>query len=298
MRAVSRQERTVKRTKKAAVQAQEVIEVAYTNVRCKECRAKGKRFEDGSRQIKHEKVCSKARTADGRQMFEAEAEAKAAQKPAVPRQRRSPEATPAKASSGGTVGLSAECKRLRDAEGMAWWRIGWELKLPGSANNVREGKSGAAQARKLYAQANGGKPHEPATRAARERAVKNPKHAANLGSKTDRKITLVERGHVIPTDTPNEEVLAMVRGRTIEWAIDVRALAGGDGEPHWLNQEARVHPDEDCVVLETDEDGEPILSKDGSRVIRFREYMGRDQNGNAMSGPTRTVRVNRIHTVR
>lgn len=40
-------------------------------------------------------------------------------------------------------------KELRDT-GMAWWAIAHEMGLPGSAPNVKAGKSGAARARMLY----------------------------------------------------------------------------------------------------------------------------------------------------
>lgn len=273
---MSRQEATARRTRKGAAQAEEAIARAIRRIKCRECSGKGTEA-DGVKTIDHAPTCSR---------YE-----KPAQKAATPRQRaRAVKATPATPQPG-TVDLAAECKQLRET-GMAWWRIGWELKLPGCGETVATGKSGAAQARKLYAQANGGQA-APSTRAPSKRtprANQPPKHAGNLGTKTDRKITLVERGHVIPTDLPDEEVLAMVRGRTIEWGINVSRLAGSNDDEVWSGQEARVHPD--WLVMEED------LSKDGSRVIRFREFLGRDDQGKLMSGPTRTVRVNAIHTVR
>lgn len=339
---MSRQERTASRVRKGTAKAEQVIKAVASTIRCKECNAKGRRYEDGSKEIKHNRECSRVRNAAGEPTVVAKkakvpAQRKSAetarcpkcrqsgpskkeivhrvsctsygegkvqpiarivpgerapQKPATSSPRKPSGTTPKEASSGGTVDLAAECKRLRDGEGMAWWRIGYELKLPGAANNVREGKGGAAQARRLYAQANNGIPHTPRTRSARERAEKTPRHAANVGTKTDRKIALVERGHVIPQDLSDEEVLAMVAGKVIEWGINVSRLCGDDDNELWLGQEARVHPVD--VVME-----EEPSKVDGSRVVRFREYLGIDSDtGRHMSGPTRTVRVNAIHTVR
>ena len=94
--------------------------------------------------------------------------------------------------------------------------------------------------------------------------------------------------HVIPEDMPDEEVVAMLAGRWIEWGVNLADLCPGPDE--WYNHEARVHP-EYCIV-----DEEP--AKDGSRTLRFREFLGRDERGNLLSGPTRTVRLRSIHTVR
>jgi len=95
---------------------------------------------------------------------------------------------------------------------------------------------------------------------------------------------------------PDEEVEAYVRGRTIEWAIDMARLTNTDpntwGEGRWVQQDARVHVDEQWVrVIDREEEGK-------DRVLYFREYGGRDKEGNHMSGPTRVVRVDAIFTVR
>jgi hypothetical protein len=295
---VSRQERAAKRLRRDLAKAGG-IDAAYTRIKCPECGTKGRRYEDGSKEIKHDRECSRVRNAEGERVTPPKkakvpaprAAAKAAQKPAKPRTKPSAETATPKPAKSGMGDLAAECKRLRDGEGMAWWKIGHTLGLPGSADNVKQGKGGAAQARRLYAQANGGTPHVPRTRTAREKADKTPRHAANAGTKTDRKITLVERGHVIPQDMPDEEVIAMLAGRVIEWGINVSALCGSDDNEEWLNQESRVHPVD--VVMEEE------LSRDGSRVVRFREYLGIDSDtGRHMGGHTKTVRVDRIHTVR
>lgn len=280
---MSRQERTARATRAADKEAVQVITAAVQRIKCRQCGGKGVRV-DGTSSIDHTAECPRAEAKPARvpRQRPAKTDAKATTRPAAT-------AGTTATATAGTADPAAECKRLRDEEGMAWWRIGFTLGLPGSADNVKTGKSGAAAARRLYAQANGGS----RPTASRGQSVRKPavvRHEANSGSKVDRKMTLLEQGHVIPRDMPDEEVLALVRGRTIEWGINIATLCGG--EDQWMNQEARVHPDPDWVIIEE----EP--AKDGSRVLRFREYAGTDQHGNKMSGPTRTIRVDRIHTVR
>lgn len=184
--------------------------------------------------------------------------------------------------------LASRVRSLRDGEGMAWWRIAHVLMLPGSADNVAQGKSGAAYARKLYASTNGGS-LPPTSPRRRTTAAAKPSGPGATGTKTERKLAIVAGEHVIPTDMSDEEVVAWLKGRTIEWGINLATLCG-HGEDHWLNQEARVHP-EDVIIDE-------YPDSNGGRVVRFREYLGIDDRGQHMAGPTRTVRLSAIHTVR
>lgn len=208
-----------------------------------------------------------------------------------PKESKAAEATPPRPSlsQGGTVDLATECKRLRDEGGMAWWLIGKTLGLPGAGDSATTGKSGAHQARRLYATKNGGE--VPRTRAPRNGGVKAEKGPAERGSKTDRKVALTIGEHVIPEDLDEDSVVAMLAGRVIEWGVNLADLCPGPDE--WFNHEARVHPT-DVIV---DEDP----SKDGSRTIRFREfhgYIGEGRDRRVLCGPTRTVRLRSIHTVR
>jgi hypothetical protein len=214
-----------------------------------------------------------------------------AQKAAVPTQRVSPESTTPNGSSSPIVELAAECRRLRDEQGMAWWLIGKTLGLPGAGDSATTGKGGAHRARRLYA-SNG--VEVPRTRAPRN-GSQPAKGPGQRGSKTERKIMVTMGAHVIPEDYTDEEVVAHVAGRTIEWGINLRRLCGV-GEDFWTNQEARVHPTD--VIIDED------LDPEGGRVLRFREFHGYDSDpksrkfGEPLAGPTRTVRVSAIHTVR
>lgn len=193
---------------------------------------------------------------------------------------------------------AAECKRLRDSENMAWWLIGQRLKLAGEASTASdpEAKRGAGAARRLYAAANRGV--VPRSHAPRKGSTPKPTHAGAAGTLTDRKTMLVTQGHVIPRDMPDEEVEALLVGRTIHWAIDMALLTGtdpdtwGPEDKRWVEQDAKVH-----VLPENVWVGE--LEGTEGRVVKFREYAGFDTDRQRhMSGPTKVVRVDSIFTVR
>ncbi len=192
---------------------------------------------------------------------------------------------------------ATEVKRLRD-QGESWWIIGQRLGLAGPASSASEAeaKRGAGAARRLYAAANRG--IVPRTHAPRKGTTPKVQTVGNAGTITARKTQLVEHGHVIPRDMTDDEVEAMLLGRTIVWAIDLARLTDtdpdswGSADKRWVEQEARVHvlPTWVKVVDRSDE------GKD--RVVFFREYGGRDKEGRHLSGPTRCVRVDSIFTVR
>ncbi len=193
--------------------------------------------------------------------------------------------------------LALRVKELRDTQNMPWWRIGQELRLAGPATTASDpiAKAGAGRARSLYAAANRGE--VPRTNKPRTGAVVKPTGPGRGGTVTMRKQMLVDQGHVIPRDMSDEEVQALVTGRTIEWAIDMARITNtdpatwGPEDGRWCKQDARVHVDPRWVYVYVDEDT-------GERIVRFREYAGRDDRGNHMSGPTRTVRVDAIYTIR
>jgi hypothetical protein len=204
---------------------------------------------------------------------------------------------------GKTVGVALngqsdpqEVKALRDG-GMAWWVIGQKLGLSGAASSASEpeAKRGAGRARALYAAANRGE--VPRTHKPRAGATVKPTGPGRGGSVVSRKEQLVNEGHVIPRDMPDEEVEALVLGRTIEWAIDLARLTEtdpdtwGDADRRWVSNDAKVHVDPQWVYVSTEDSGE--------RTLRFREYAGYDTDRQKhMSGPTRVVRVDSIYTIR
>lgn len=259
-----RQERVARRAKRAVADANKIVAAATAEVRAKRFRCTICKAVGPQGGIPHLDTCSKA------------------QKPATPTRAARPAQRPTPASSGGSVDLAGQVRQMRDGDKMAWRAIGLALGLEGS-------NDGAGTARKLYGQTNGGV--VPRTHAPRKGSTPKLQGPGRNGSELDRKIALAEGRSQFTDDMSDEEILAAVQGRVIKWAIDIKALSGGKGEQSWMTEEARVHP----VYSIIDED----LARNGSRTIRFREYHGVDpQTGRHLSGPTRTVRVWDIYTVR
>lgn len=186
------------------------------------------------------------------------------------------------------LATAQEVKRLRDEGQLSWMAIGAKLGLPGS-------KSGAGSARRYYAMVNQGE--VPRSQAPRKGSTPKPSGPASRGVPAYlRKERLVRDGHVIPRDTPDEEVEAMLVGRRIEWAVDLAALTQtdpatwGPEDKRWKVEEARVHVDPQWVKVVPDDRW--------GRVVYFREYAGYDTDRRRhMSGPTRVVKVDAIYTV-
>lgn len=270
---MARQERTARATKAAGTKVTKIIEEATRSatgyVVCRGCGTRGSKAT--LKANGHGRDCKNpAQTAPA-----------PTSKPQAPRTAPQPR-------TGGSVDQATECRRLRDEQGMAWWLIGKTLGLPGAGNSAASGKSGAHQARRLYAST--GK-EVPRTRAPRGKAAE-PKGPGQVGTKTERKVALTMGDHVIPEDMPDEEVVALVAGRKIEWGLNLADISPGPDE--WYNYEAAVHPTDVMV----DEDP----AADGSRTLRFREFYGYEKDRNneikAVAGPTRTVRLRSIHTVK
>jgi hypothetical protein len=276
---MARQERTATRTRKAAEQADAIIADATSRAQRTLSQAAG--FVP---KLKKCPVCATTGTL---------AELKAAghgkgcmvNAPQVDAKPR------AKVTAGArVVTTAADPQRASQAErahtmrnaGQSWMAIGAALGLPGA-------KSGAAAARKLYAEFYGSHKAAPGVqRRGKER------HEATVGAKRDRREQVQFGTGLIKPDMPDDEVLALLRGKTVEWAIDLRRLADGKGEPEWCEQDAKVHPT-DAIIEQ--------VGPNGDRCIRFRTLEGwteQDKQGNSepISGPTRTVRLAAIHTVR
>lgn len=210
---------------------------------------------------------------------------------ARPARKAATEAPPTPAPSQGkaqAVATPEAVRAMRDG-GATWMEVGKHFGLPGA-------KYGAGRARQLYAAVNGGV--VPRAYKPRAGAVVKPQGPASRSIPDYvRKQALVDNGHVIPRDMPDEEVEAYLVGRRIEWAIDMAKLTKSDpetwgGEFRWVKQEAKVHPNPEWVYVYEDDNT-------GERVVRFREYGGYDTDrGRHMAGPTRVVRVDAIFTVR
>lgn len=254
---MGRQERTARTTKKAVAQAEAIIsaptEAGYVAKRCPVCKASGSIAE--LRASGHGKNCT--------------AEPPVTKVTTTKRVVREP-VDEQQALQG------EKCEQMRN-EGASWMAIGKALGLPGA-------KFGAAAARKLYAQ-HTGESHQKAPGLARK---VSSRHAATVGAKRDRRAQVHFGTGLIDEEQTDEQVLELLRGKTIVWSIDLKRLADGKGEPEWCDVEAKVHPDFIRVEL---------VGPLHNRCVRFRELLGMD-DGKPISGPTRTVRLAAIHTVR
>jgi hypothetical protein len=271
---VTRQERTARATRKAAEQAETIIAEATSKARrgdqdkrCPVCRTVGDLA--WLKANGHGKRC----TSTPRVL----AEAIGAQIDAKPRAKVTAGARVVRKPDAASDPLGAQCLELRE-QGLSWMAIGAKLGLPGA-------KSGAAAARKLYA-AHTGQSHRAAP--GLPKAPRARRHAAQVGSKASRRERVQLGTGLISDDMPDEAVVTLLAGKTIQWAIDLKRLADGRGEPEWAEQEAKVHPT--YIRIE--------FGKLEERCVRFREHLGEDKHGNVISGPTRTVRLAAIHTVR
>ncbi len=183
----------------------------------------------------------------------------------------------------------AEVVRLRGT-GMAWWLIAYTLGLPGSADNVKQGKSGASKARRLYVLASGG----PLPPTARSLAAKQPDPfgtgAKPVGQRTRRDVIrkAPATDSMFTPDHTEEEICEMLRGKRLTF---INSITGTE-------EQVRVHRDSKIVVSLVKEPGwHPPLTL--GRAVTFRDGDAQDDRGlemkfQGMPGSTRTVRLSAI----
>lgn len=171
--------------------------------------------------------------------------------------------------------LGLRVKELRDG-GMAWWAIGWELKLPGSADNVAQGKSGASKARRLYVLGTGG----PLPATARSLASKRPDPfgpgAKPVGTRTKRDVIRKDPSldSMFTDEHTDEEIVEMLRGKKVTFQNRVSGV----------QEDTRVHRTATCYI-ETTPSG---------RCITFRDASAEDDSRcepkfRGLPGATRTI---------
>jgi hypothetical protein len=160
--------------------------------------------------------------------------------------------------------LAVQVRELR-ASGLAWWAIGYKLGLKGSGPSVKQGKTGAAHARRLWEKAWG--PTYKDTSVQRDTKAR----------KVERALTQPGKPY-FTGDAPDVEVLDAVRGKSIEWTT---RLGAGDTVVCSI-QTAIVGPRPEIV-----------LGPKG-RVLKFYEL---PEEGSRISGSLRSVYVDRIEKV-
>lgn len=162
--------------------------------------------------------------------------------------------------------LALRVRELR-AAGEAWWRIAQTLDLPGAGASAKEGKTGAAHARRAWEKA-WGKTYSDTTVPRETKAIK-----------TERALTEPGRPY-FAADTTDAEILDRVRGKEIEWAT---RLGAGDGVVCSI-QKAIVSGFHKADVVQGPK----------GRVLKFYEL---PEQGSRVSGPLRSVYVDRIEKV-
>lgn len=176
-----------------------------------------------------------------------------------------------------TYDLAVEVRKLR-GQGAAWWRIAYELQLPGHGPSAIQGKSGAAFARRLWERA-WGKTYTDGERAPRE----------TKADKRERAVTMEARP-VFSEETPESEIISRIMGQSIHWNARVGNGVGAVVSP----QEAFVHPDPRTIRI--------IMGPKG-RVVEFFEAIDAAQlkvdpaRSIAKTGPRRSVYLSRIERV-
>lgn len=181
-------------------------------------------------------------------------------------------------------------KAGRDA-GTPWWRIAFDLGLPGSADNVAQGKSGAGLARRIYASKFGALPPRVVSEKTRQRrhrdATTSETVKAVRATPRDERIAKVKGGEaVLDLSLDDDAMRAALVGRTLVWSINLADMDGGPDD--YSDDSATVHPR--YCKFET---------HGGERCVAFRELDTAAKGDARMNpGPTRVVRLSRIHTVR
>lgn len=158
-----------------------------------------------------------------------------------------------------------EIKTRRDA-GMAWWQIAFELSLPGSADNVAQGKSGASRARSIYKKVLGDYP-----KTQRIRRGNDESQTAATGSRRRNRqghevIKALPGQPVFADSVSDDDVIATIRGKEIAW--DIFTVNPLTGSSEFMMTDEQVVHEQAAVTMRRD--------KEGFRYVTFREGVGTD----------------------
>lgn len=182
--------------------------------------------------------------------------------------------------------MAEQVKTLRDA-GKAWWQIGYELGLPGSADTVAKGKGGAAYARKVYKSKYGEVPRTQVRNGSRSRKAEKNEHVRALKESTKTaRVEAVRSGEaVIKPDMTDLEVVEMLDGRMITWSFNL-ANVDNQGDEFF-----------DCTIGVF----KGTLKVKGLGVDRYVDFREYDPTApvavRGIPGGLRSVRLSSIHTV-
>ena len=156
--------------------------------------------------------------------------------------------------------------RIMREKGMVWWQLAYALGLPGSADALPKGKSGAGYARRLYAKAFGEKPSG---------RVASTKGSATLAARV--------MGSFFREGQLDDEIISAVLGKKLIWRILLRDATG-----------TVVNEKEDEAVA-SPRKVSMIETPDGGRALRFNSVIRSDDNALIWwPGSERTVRVDSV----
>lgn len=179
---------------------------------------------------------------------------------------------------------AAQIKERRDL-GMAWWQIAFELGLPGSADNVAQGKSGASRARSIYKKVLGDYPKTQRIRKGPDESLASATGSRRRNRHGHEVVRAAAGQSVFPEETSDEDIVAAVLGKKIEWEMWREDLTG---KVEFVGTDEQiVHERFRCKI---------ITNADGERILQFREGVGNDlpPEYRGMAGKYRSVYVHRI----
>lgn len=176
-----------------------------------------------------------------------------------------------------TYDLAVEIRKLRVNKAMAWWRIAQELELPGAGASAKQGRAGAAFARRVWRAAYGQTYSE--TNANRE--TKDEKTVRYAGESA--------RSY-FATDDPEMYIIGKLKGSHIEW---VTKLPVPDGLVTSL-QETYVHDDPRLIWVKEGPKGRYVefYEQPDPELLRLNPT-----KAIAKGGPLRSVYLDRITKV-
>lgn len=177
-----------------------------------------------------------------------------------------------------TYAKAVEIRRQREA-GEAWWRIAQAMGLPGAGASAKQGKSGAAFARRIWERA-WGKTYGDSERALRE--TRDVKREATV---------LAPHRSAFRDGTTDQEIAAAILGNKIYWSARL-----GTGE-HGIvvsPQEAYVHHDPRLVKVKQGPRGRYVefYEQIDAAHLRIDPHLSISK-----SGPIRSVYVSQIERV-
>jgi hypothetical protein len=178
-------------------------------------------------------------------------------------------------------------KELRD-KGMAWWAIAHEMGLPGSASNVKEGKSGAARARALYRKTFGELPGDVVKRSTKATRANDPTTAVVRKPVFDPQLLAAEFDNDGALAEANAEILDIVdnaggsRARELRWVGRVQC---SDGSTIETERSALVKP------------GSAVIRRELGRTATL-SFQAVESHGDHRSTGSREIRLADVYDVR